>query len=234
MSGHTILAVDDDADMLRMVSHSLEQSGFKVVTAMNGHDALRQMYERRPDLIILDVKLPDPKMSGFVVCQRVREVSEVPIIMLTAQNDPEDIVRGLEAGADDYVIKPYNKDVLLARIRANLRRAATEPVFEKSGVVYSDGYLTVNLDERRVMRNGIQVKLSPTEFNLLAKLVKSSPRVVTYRDLLENVWGHEYIDDIDYLRVYIWHLRRKLEKDARNPVYIANELGVGYRFEKQN
>jgi two-component system KDP operon response regulator KdpE len=218
-----------------MVGHGLRQAGYTVLSAMDGQTALRVLYEKRPDLIILDVMLPDPKMNGYTVCRRIREVSVIPVIMLTAQTDPDDIVQGLDAGADDYVLKPYNKDVLLARVRANLRRAAstTEPLFEKKGIAYSDGFLTVNLDERRVLREGRQVKLSPTEFNLLVKLIENSPRVVGYRDLLNSVWGFEYADDIDYLRVYVWHLRRKLERDPKNPVYIANELGVGYRFEKQ-
>jgi two-component system, OmpR family, KDP operon response regulator KdpE len=235
VSGQTILVVDDDVDIINMVSHGLRQAGFGVITAMDGQTALRLLYEKRPDLVILDVMLPDPRLNGYTVCRRIREVSEVPVIMLTAQTNPEDIVEGLEAGADDYILKPYNKDVLIARVRANLRRAAakTEPLFEKQGVAYSDGYLTVNLDERRVLRDGRQVKLSPTEFSLLIKLIENSPRVVTYRDLLNSVWGFEYADDIDYLRVYVWHLRRKLERDPKNPVYLANELGVGYRFEKQ-
>lgn len=230
----TILVVDDDVDFLQMITHGLEQAGFDVVSALTGHEGLRQLYERRPDLVILDVKLPDPKMDGYTVCRRIREVSSVPVIMLTAQTEPEDIVEGLEAGADDYVVKPYNKDVLIARVRANLRRAMTEPIYPTSGIIYSDGFLTVNVDERRVLRGGEQVKLSPTEFSLLVKLVDSAPRVINYRDLLQAVWGFEYVDDVDYLRVYIWHLRRKIEPDPKHPTYISNELGVGYRFERQN
>lgn len=233
MSGEQLLIVDDDPDLLNMLALNLQGNGFSVLKALDGHEALRQMYDKRPDLIILDIVLPDPKMDGITVCRRIREVSEVPIIMLTAEKDPDFVVKGLEAGADDYITKPYNANVLIARVRANLRRAATEPTFIRSGVVYSDGYLTVNLDERRVLKEGSQIKLSPTEFNMLAKLLESAPRVVSYRDLLEDVWGYEYVDDIDYLRVYVWHLRRKLEKEPKSPVYIVNELGVGYRFERQ-
>ena len=234
MAGNTILLMDDDSDALEVVGHGLRKAGFGVVTSQTGPEALKQMYDQRPDLLILDINLADPNMDGITVCQRVREFSDVPIIMLTAQSDPEDIVQGLEAGADDYVIKPYNREVLLARVRANLRRAGTPPTQQRSGVVYSDGYLTINLDERRVLRDGAQIKLSPIEFNLLAKLVQNAPRVVSYSDLLESVWGQEYVGDLDYLRVYVWHLRKKLEPDARNPVYLQNELGVGYRFEKQS
>ncbi len=233
MSGQTVLVVDDDVDMLNMVSLGLQGAGFSPLPAKNGQEALRQLYEQRPDLIILDIWLNDPKMNGYDVCRRIREVSEVPIIMLTAQSEPEDVVQGLEAGADDYIVKPYHKDVLIARVRANLRRAAAEPVYTRSGVIYSDGYLTVNTDERRILLDGDPIKLSPTEFNLLVKLIESAPRVVAYRELLEDVWGYEYIDDIDYLRVYIWHLRRKLEPNPKEPQYLVNELGVGYRFEKQ-
>ncbi len=227
----TILVIDDDPTTVDLVSEMLSVNNFKVMTAYDGQEGLRQLYEHQPDLIVLDINMP--MMDGWVVCQRVREVSNVPIIMLTAQSAPEEIIKGLEMGADDYILKPFDINVLLARVRANLRRAATEPAKFKAGTVYSDEYLTVNLDEYRVTRNGEPVKLTPTEFNLLAQLVVSAPRVVPYRELLERVWGFEYIDDIDYLRVYIWHLRRKLEPDPKQPTYIINELGIGYRFEKQ-
>jgi len=190
------------------------------------------MYQGHPDLLILDIIMP--AMDGWTVCQRVREVSNIPIIMLTAQSEPEEIVKGLDLGADDYLVKPFEMSVLLARVRANLRRAASEPTVMRRNVVYSDDYLTVNFDEHRVTVRGEPVRLTPTEFNLLAHLVEASPRIVPYRELLEQTWGFEYIDDIDYLRVYIWHLRRKLEPNPKEPTYIINELGVGYRFEQQH
>ena len=227
-----ILVIDDDHGLVELVTGMLKANHFEVYRAYDGQEGLRQLYEHRPDLLILDIKMPT--MDGWVVCQRVREVSNVPILMLTAQSSPEEIVKGLEMGADDYILKPFDLNVLLARVRANLRRAATEPTWFKADKVYSDDYLTVNLEEHRVTCNGEPVKLTPTEFNLLAQLVDNAPRIVPYRELLENVWGFEYIDDIDYLRVYIWHLRRKLEPNPRQPTYIINELGVGYRFEKQN
>jgi len=233
MSGQRILVVDDEPDFANMVAQGLQKDGYQVLIALNGQEALRQLYDKHPELVILDVKLNDPRMDGYTVCRRIREVSEVPIIMLTAQQEPEDIVEGLDAGADDYITKPYNREVLAARVRANLRRASTEPTYERTGVLYSDGYLTVNLDERRVLVDGQQIKLSPIEFNMLVKLIENAPRVVGYRELLQSVWGYEYSDDVDYLRVYAWHLRRKLERDPKNPIYIVNELGVGYRFEKQ-
>lgn len=233
VTGQKILLLDDEEATLRMLELTLAPLGYNILKTGNSQDALRQMYEQRPDLAILDINLQGDKMDGLTVCGRIREVSEIPIVMLTANKEPEDIVMGLEAGADDYVTKPFNKEVLIARVKANLRRAGKEPTFERSGVTYGDGFLTVNVDERRVLRDGENVKLSPTEFNLLVKLIESSPRVVAYRDLLQSVWGYEYMDDIDYLRVYIWHLRRKIEPEPKDPVYLVNELGVGYRFEKQ-
>lgn len=236
MSGETILVVDDDELMVGLVTAALQDASYKVISATAAIEALRLVYDKHPQLVLLDVKLEGSQMDGLMVCQRIREVSEVPIMMLTGQSAPEDIVVGLDAGADDYITKPFEKSVLLARVRANLRRSATAaqatPV-EKSGILYHDNVLTVNLDEHRVLRDGKPLKLSPTEFNLLVMLIKASPRILAYRDLLEQVWGLEYIDDLDYLRVYIWHLRRKIEDDPKNPIYLMNEFGVGYRFEKQ-
>lgn len=226
----TILIIEDDPAARALVADTLKQERFNVLQAPDGQAGLREMYENHPDLIILDINMPT--MDGWTVCQRIREVSNIPIIMLTAQSSPEEIIKGLELGADDYVIKPFDIYILLARVRATLRRAATEPTLFKEGVAYSDDYISINLDEHRVIVEGEPVKLTPTEFQLLAHLVSSSPRIVPYRDLLSEIWGFEYIDDIDYLRVYIWHLRRKIEPDSKNPTYITNELGVGYRFEK--
>lgn len=235
MSGQTILIVDDNLDMLRILESILKAAGFNVVSARDGLTALRTLYEKRPHLVLLDIRFDEvaSELDGYAVCRRIREVSDVPVIMLTSQYEPEQIIEGLEAGADDYIRKPYQKDVLIARIRANLRRASIEHGFDRNGVIYSDAFLTVNLDERRVFKEGKPVKLSPTEFNLLVSLIEESPRVVPYRDLLNNVWGYEYINDVDYLRVYIWHLRRKLEENPKQPLYLVNELGVGYRFEKR-
>ncbi len=233
MTAHaTILVIDDDLALRQLVASTLKQEGYQVLTAADGQEGLRQMYQGHPDLLILDIIMP--AMDGWTVCQRVREVSNIPIIMLTAQSEPEEIVKGLDLGADDYLVKPFEMSVLLARVRANLRRAASEPTVMRGNVVYSDDYLTVNFDEHRVTVRGEPVRLTPTEFNLLAHLVEASPRIVPYRELLEQTWGFEYIDDIDYLRVYIWHLRRKLEPNPKEPTYIINELGVGYRFEQQH
>ncbi|NLX11340.1 MAG: response regulator transcription factor [Chloroflexi bacterium] len=227
----TVLVIDDDQILVKLVTSALKQDGFDVVAAYDGQEGLRQMYDTHPDLIILDLNMPT--MDGWTVCQRVREVSNVPVIMLTARDEPEEIIKGLDMGADDYIVKPVQMNILLARVRSTLRRAAADPTMMKKDVIYSDSYLTVNLDEHRVAVQGETVRLTPTEFNLIAHLVDAAPRIVPYRELLENVWGFEYIDDIDYLRVYIWHLRRKLEPNPKEPIYIVNELGIGYRFEKQ-
>ncbi|MBN1200263.1 MAG: response regulator transcription factor [Anaerolineae bacterium] len=227
----TVLVIDDDPTITLLIKNALGQEGYEVIIASDGQSGLRQMYHNHPNLVLLDINMPT--MDGWVVCQRIREVSDVPIIMLTARSEPSEIVKGLDMGADDYVLKPFQLSVLLARIRANLRRASAETIQFKNSTEYSDDHLTLDMEDRRIIVSGEPVRLTPTEFNLLAYLVDASPRIVSYRELLENIWGFEYIDDIDYLRVYIWHLRRKLEVDPKRPIYIINEMGVGYRFEKQ-
>ena len=234
----TILVIEDDAMTRDVIQRHLERAGFHVTTAVDGKAGLQSVFDINPALVILDINMP--YMDGFTVCERIRELSSVPIIMLTARAEPEEIVKGLELGADDYIPKPFNKDVLVARARANLRRAAAPPTPEqptstdnKLRDAYADDRLTINFETRKVMVNGELVRLSPTEFRLLEMLIEAAPRVLPYRNLLENVWGFEYIDDINYLRVYIWHLRNKIEIDPKDPRYIINELGLGYRWEPQ-
>jgi len=226
-----ILIVDDDPDSIDLVENGLQIEGYQTITANDGQEALQAFFSSQPDLLVLDITMP--KLDGYEVCRRVREISEVPIIMLTALGREEDIVKGLDLGADDYLTKPFRVGELLARIRANLRRAQTD-LSPMETVIYSDDYLSIDLDARRVMVQGEIVRLTPTEYKLLAILVKNKGRLLEFRQLLENVWGFEYIDDIDYLRVYVWYLRRKLEPSPQNPIYILNELNVGYRFEPQN
>lgn len=227
--GEKILIVDDDPISVELVEHGLNRAGYEIITASDGQEALRAFFSNQPDLVILDISMP--KLSGYEVCQRIREMSNTPIIMLTALGREQDIVKGLDLGADDYLTKPFRVGELLARIRANLRRVHTES--EADATTYSDDYMSIDLDARRVTIRGEIIKLTPTEFKLLAILVKNKGRLLEFRQLLENVWGFEYIDDIDYLRVYIWYLRRKLEPDPQNPIYILNELNTGYRFEPQ-
>ncbi len=224
----TILLVDDDPVLSELVSYILKAEGYTAVVANNGEDGLRKFQSTSPDLVVLDVTMPE--MDGFEVCRRIRRTSSVPVIMLTAQGAEDSIVKGLDMGADDYVTKPFQLKPFMARVRANLRRANDpQPQFGK--VTYSDDYLTVDLEAHKVTVNGEPVKLTPTEYKLLAVLVKNRGRILEFRTLLEQVWGFEYIDDIDYLRVYIWHLRRKIEPDPKNPVYLHNELSLGYRFD---
>jgi two-component system KDP operon response regulator KdpE len=226
----TILVIDDDRLTARLVSDKLTDAGYTVHLAFDGREGLRQMYAHQPSLIILDLLMPE--MDGWTTCHRIREVSNVPIIILTTEGRPQDIIRGLDEGADEYVTKPFDPSVLLARVRAVLRRVALPAeATQKEEVAYSDHYLTFNPVDRRVLVNGDLVKLTPTEYNLLALLINNAGRVLPYTTLLERVWGWEYIDDVDYLRVYIWHLRRKLEPDPKNPCYVLTEHGVGYRFE---
>jgi len=226
----TILLVDDDPVLSELVSYILKAEGYTAVVANNGEDGLRKFQSASPDLVVLDVTMPE--MDGFEVCRRIRRTSSVPVIMLTAQGAEDSIVKGLDMGADDYVTKPFQLKPFMARVRANLRRAnAPQPEFGK--VTYSDAYLTVDLEAHKVTLNDEPIKLTPTEYKLLAVLVKNRGRILEFRTLLEQVWGFEYIDDIDYLRVYIWHLRRKIEPDPKNPVYLHNELSLGYRFDPQ-
>ena len=223
-----ILVVDDDPVLSELVSYILQSEGYQTIVANNGEDGLRKFQSTNPDLVMLDVTMPE--LDGFEVCKRIRAISSVPIIMLTAQGSEDAIVRGLDFGADDYVTKPFQLKPLMARVRANLRRVnAPQPQYGK--VTYQDEYLTVDLEAHKVLINGEPVKLTPTEYKLLAVLVKNRGRILEFRQLLEQVWGFEYIDDIDYLRVYIWHLRRKIEKDPKNPCYLHNELSIGYRFD---
>jgi two-component system, OmpR family, KDP operon response regulator KdpE len=231
MAQPKILVIDDDKNISRLVEFGLRGAEMDPIIAHDGQEGLRALYAHQPDLVILDIMMP--KMDGWTVCQRIREVSVVPVIMVTARSADADIVKGLDLGADDFVVKPVRMPVLLARVRACLRRAqAAESNDEDVEVTYSDDRLNIELQTRSISVAGEPVKLTPTEYNLLARLVRSAGRTLTYKQLLEDVWGWEYTDDIDYLRVYIWHLRQKLELDSRNPIYILTEHGVGYRFAK--
>ena len=226
-----ILVVDDNPDLAQALSlgFKLEWPECEVVAAHNGGNGLTLFGKENPDLVVLDIAMPG--MDGFEVVRRLREISDVPVIMLTVRGEELDKVRALELGADDYLTKPFSIKVLLAHARAVLRRAALPPVEYDESTRYADDYLTVDLKERRITVAGEPVKLTPTEYRLLAYLVQNASQVLTFRQILQNVWGWEYQDDLDYVRVYVWHLRQKLEQDPKNPKYIQTEIGVGYRFE---
>jgi two-component system KDP operon response regulator KdpE len=180
--------------------------------------------------VLLDVVMPG--MDGWQTCSRIRDITDIPIIMLTAhKNTEEDIVRGLDCGADNYLIKPVGRRELVGRVQAITRRAEL-PAREGGGITYSDGYLTVDIAQRKVLVNGERVRLTPIEFRLLALLMQNAGRILTHKQLLEGVWGWEYIDDLDYVRIYIWHLRQKIEPDPAQPKYTITEPGVGYSFHK--
>ncbi len=227
-----ILVVDDEPAFVRLVDQVLTDKGYEMLKASNGQEALRLFFAHKPDLVLLDVVMP--KMDGWQTCSRIREVSDVPIIILTGTQKTEDaIVRGLDYGADDYLIKPVGNRELVARVRAALRRAELSSTRDaQQEITYSDDYLTINITEWKVLVNGERVKLTPREFRLLAHLVENAGRILTHRQLLEKVWGWEYVDDLDYVRIYISHLRQKIEPDSALPRYILTEPGVGYYFEK--
>lgn len=227
-----VLIVDDEQAIRDALGRKLRREGFEVVLCGDGLEGLRAFHAERPDLVILDIVMPGG-MDGLTVCRRIREVADTPIMMLSAQAiTEEDIVEGLSAGADEYLIKPVRLNEFVARVQALLRRAqiSASEIEQK----YNDGYLSMDLHRRHVYVGGKKVHLTPTEFKLLALLMENAGRVVSQHDLLEQVWGQEYVDDIYYPRVYISQLRRKIEPDPANPTYILTEHRVGYRFEKQS
>ncbi len=224
-----ILVIDDDPNILRLVEYTFSRTGIVVHTAESGEEGLRQFYAQQPDLIILDIMMPE--MDGWEVCARIRQISDVPIIFLTALNGEENIVRGLDCGAVDYMVKPFGPRVLVARAQAALRQAELTSGLEKPPT-YHDDYLTIDLETRRVFVRGEPVKLTATEYQLLAYLVQNASQVLSFDQILDNVWGSEYEDCVNYVHVYMWHLRNKLEEDPKDPRYLVTEHGVGYRFRK--
>jgi DNA-binding response OmpR family regulator len=222
-----ILVVDDEERMVRFIRLNLEHDGFQVSEAFNGKQAVQRLRDVNPDLILLDVMMPD--LDGFEVLEMVREISNVPVIMLTAKGEEDDRVRGLEKGADDYITKPFSPRELVSRVRAVLRR--TEGASgSMHGLIEVDERLKIDFDRREVWLEGKIVKLRPTEYRLLFHLVQNAGWVVSHDQLLAKVWGYEYRDEPHYVRLYINYLRQKLEKDAASPKYILTERGVGYRF----
>lgn len=222
----TVLLVDDDEPTLRVLELLLSRRGFEVVKAQTAEEGLRKAYRFQPDIVLLDVNMPT--MDGYEMCRRLRDMSDVPIIFLTAYHDTADIVQGLELGADDFVPKPWDADELVARIKAHLRRAPRSASNEE--LVFDDGDFRVNFLNREVyVRDQIR-HLTPKEFNLLGILVRNAGRVVTRDDLVRQAWGEEYGDAIDSLKLYIHYLRQKLEIDPDHPAYIITSRGVGYRF----
>jgi DNA-binding response OmpR family regulator len=224
-----VLFIDDDVQLSEMVELVLTELGFQVELAYDGTTGLRKAYEVKPDIIVLDIMMPG--MDGWQTCQRFREMTDVPIIMLTALGSQDNVIKGLNLGADDYLVKPVTAQELAARIRALLRRVSrTNGNGQKKQPILTQDNLVIDLNKYEVTLDGERVDLSPTEFRLLAVLAKYKGRVLPHEFLLTEVWGAEYAGEIDYLRLYISYLRRKLEQDPSNPTLIHNEWGIGYRF----
>jgi two-component system KDP operon response regulator KdpE len=227
-SNWSILVVDDEERMVRFIRLNLEHDGFQVVPAYRGLQALDEIRKEMPDLVLLDVMMPD--MDGFEVLKIIRENGTVPVIMLTAKGEEDDRVRGLELGADDYITKPFSPRELVSRVKAVLRRTEAANPAARSENIEVDERLKVDFGRREVWVEGELVKLRPTEYRLLYHLMQNAGWVMTYDQLLTKVWGYEYRDEAHYVRLYVNYLRQKLEKDPGAPKYILTERGVGYRF----
>lgn len=225
----SVLVVDDDARMLRMMVRILELEGYQILKAGNGEAALDVLDRESPDLILLDIMMPG--MDGYAVCRRVREFSQVTIIMVTAKGSDQEKVEGLDAGADDYVTKPFSSDELAARVRAVLRRAKLWD--ERPEPAFSFGEMTVDFARHVVTVGGQEINLTATEYRLLSYLARNAGRVVTPDQILEKVWGEEYIGESHLLQVNIARVRQKLKDDARDPRYILTKPGIGYTMAKQ-
>lgn len=222
-----ILIVDDEPRIIRFVRINLEMEGFRVLEAHNGLEAVEQVQMNLPDLVILDVMMPE--MDGFETLRMIREITNMPVIMLTVRNAEEDRVKGLDSGADDYITKPFSPRELVSRVRAVLRRV--QPLAPPdTSVLVIDDRLSVDFNTGEVIISGERTKLRPTEFRLLRHLIENAGWTVPYGTLLSKVWGYEYKDALSYLRLYINYLREHIEPDPAHPQYIFTERGLGYRF----
>lgn len=224
-----VLIIDDDPDLLHLAGLLFKKAGAQIYTARDGLEGISKLFTCNPHLIILDVMMPGT--NGFEVCQRIRQVSNAPIIMLTALNHEQEMLRGLESGADDFLSKPFNADILLARARTVLRRSASGNT-PSSHFEFNNGHLSIDIEKRHVLVDEKRVKLTPIEFRLLVYLARNAGKVLTFNHILSNVWGDEYKGSMDYVHVYVSHLRNKIEENAKKPRYILTVHGVGYMFER--
>jgi len=220
-----ILVVDDEPRVVRLVTEVLNAVGYEVITAVRGEPAIEMVALEQPDLVLLDVLLPGD-LNGYEICRRIREFSDIAVIMLTAKAQESDVLQGFDVGADDYLTKPFSAKELLARVKAVLRR--TRHTEERVTGPSRYGELEIDFARRTVHMRGEEISLTRTEYALLRELALNANRVMLHQDLLTNVWGPEYRDDIDYLRAYIHYLRRKLEAEPSTPQYILTSPGVGY------
>jgi two-component system, OmpR family, KDP operon response regulator KdpE len=225
MNSATIVIVDDEPQIRRVMRTTLTSQGYAVIEAKSGEEALEKLRTERADLILLDVNMPG--ISGLETCREIRRSGDVPIIMLTVRNTEKDKVQALDAGADDYVVKPFGAEELMARIRAALRRAAPGELLP----AFKSDDLSIDFGKRTVALKGDPVRLTPKEFELLRQLVKNQGTSLSHRRLLQAVWGPDYGEETEYLRVFINQLRKKIEPDPRNPRYIHTDPWIGYRFE---
>jgi DNA-binding response OmpR family regulator len=224
-----ILVVDDEQRIIQFIIMNLETEGFQVISASNGYEALEKVTKEIPDLVILDIMMPD--MDGYETLKKIREFSPVPVIFLSVKGQEFDRVRGLDLGADDYMTKPFSPRELASRIKAVLRRTEAKASTSTSEITVDDE-LIINFDQRKVIVRGKEVTLRPTEYRLLYQLVTNAGKLLTHETLLSRVWGPEYRDEDQYVRLYITYLRQKIEKDPKNPKYILSERGLGYRFKE--
>jgi two-component system KDP operon response regulator KdpE len=221
-----ILVIDDEPQILRALRTILSAHHYRVSIAVNGEEGLALAAAEQPDIIILDLGLPD--MDGFQVCEQLRQWTQVPIIILSVRSGEEDKVKALDKGADDYLTKPFGAQELLARVRVAQRHAAKDQGGKQT--VITSGDLVIDLVRHIVTLSGNEVKLTATEFKLLAYLSSHANRVLTHQNILNNVWGPEYIDNVEYLRVFMSQLRKKLETEPKHPTHLVSESGIGYRF----
>jgi two-component system KDP operon response regulator KdpE len=225
-----VLVVDDEAPMRKYITTNLKIRGYDVLTAADGTEALKLIDERPIDLLILDIMMPGP--DGLDVLARVRRDMDVPVLMLSARGRESDKVEALDAGADDYLTKPFGVEELLARVRAALRRSGSSGKGTLPPYVYED--LELDFGARRVRRGGQDVSLTPKEYDILAYLARNAGKVITHRQILQTVWGPEYGDEADYVWTYVRRIRRKLERDSEQPRYLLTEAGVGYRMPESS
>jgi DNA-binding response OmpR family regulator len=225
-----VLIIDDDADLRQLVGLLFKKAGAQVVSAPDGLEGISKLFTHHPNLVILDIVLPET--NGFEICRRIRQVSDVPIIMLTSLNEEKDMLQGLDAGADDFLVKPFSGEVLIARARTVLRRSKKGTPTPSNNYDFNHGRLSIDLDRRQVLVDEKRMKLSPIEFRLLVYLARHAGKVLSFDHILANVWGGEYKGSMDYVHVYVSHLRNKIEENPRDPRYILTVHGIGYMFER--
>jgi two-component system alkaline phosphatase synthesis response regulator PhoP len=232
LNGKKILLIDDDADFFKLTCLIFKSTGAQVSMSPNGLEGIGKLFIQQPDLILLDAMIPGS--DGFQICQKIREFSNTPLIMISAMDQDELMLKGLEAGADDFLSKPVNPEILLARTRAVIRRSEPNKDSHQDVLHYKDARLEIDISKHRVLVEGEHVKITPVEFRLLAYLIGNAARVLSYEQILLGVWSSDHQGKFGYVHVYISHLRNKLEANPKKPVYIRSVHRVGYIFEKQS